>query len=103
MAKDNLTPGEAAALNVHPCHPGASITEYIDHKGWSQQQAANATGLSVETVNDLCNEIERVTPDIALRLQRAFGRPAKFWLKLQELYDEAQQEEHDEVQEENGQ
>ena len=50
-------------------------------------QAAAALGVSRKTVSKIVNERGEVTPDMALRLSRAFGTTPELWLNLQKNFD----------------
>jgi addiction module HigA family antidote len=71
------------------CHPGSTILEYLEHAGWSQRDLARRTGLTPKTISEICNGKGPVTTPTALALERALGRPAHFWLSLQQQFDEA--------------
>lgn len=68
-------------------HPGEIVTEYREHAGLSESEFASVTGLSLECVQALGAGVASVDPELALVLERAFGRPASFWLNLQRNYD----------------
>lgn len=63
--------------------------EYLEFHGWSQRDLARRTGLTPKTISEICNGKAPITPPTALALERAFQRPAHFWLNLQRQYDEA--------------
>jgi addiction module HigA family antidote len=49
---------------------------------------AETLGVSRKTVSHIVNERKSVTPDMALRLSRAFPNTSpEFWLNLQKSYD----------------
>jgi addiction module HigA family antidote len=74
---------------VNVLHPGEMVTEYLDHYVWSQQKLALRSGLDTKTISEVCSCKERISPPIALALEKVFGRPAHFWLNLQQQFDEA--------------
>ena len=41
-------------------------------------------------MNNLVNEKSGISPEMAVRLEKAFGSEAGFWLRLQTAYDLAQ-------------
>lgn len=57
--------------------------EFLDPLGISQREFAQRIGVSYVRLNALVNGRRGVTPDTALRLERATGMDASFWLGLQ--------------------
>src|SRR5437764_1172197 len=70
-------------------HPGETVLEYLDFYEWSQRDLARRTGLTPKTISEICNGKAPITPQTALAFERAFQRPAHFWLNLQRHFDEA--------------
>jgi antitoxin HigA-1 len=48
---------------------------------------ADTLGISRKTLSKIINERGAITPDMALRLSRAFDTTPDFWLNLQKNYD----------------
>ena len=71
-------------------HPGETVQEYLDFLGWSQRDLARRTGLTPKTISEICNGKGPITPTTALAFEKAFQRPAHFWLNLQRQYDEVE-------------
>ena len=79
----------------NPPHPGEIIREEcINALGLSVTTAAKILGVSRKTVSMLLNERAGVSPDMAIRLSKAFGSSARVWLGLQMAYDLWQAEQH---------
>jgi len=73
-----------------PVHPGAVLREDIlPALGISKTAVAAALRISRETLYKILKEQAPVTPSMALRLGKAFGNSAEFWLNLQQAYDVA--------------
>src|SRR5258708_28358400 len=70
-------------------HPGDTVQEYLEFFEWSQRDLARRTGLTPKTISEICNGKASISPSTALALEKAFQRPARFWLSLQRHYDEA--------------
>lgn len=71
-----------------PTHPGGIIKRlYLEPLGLSVSAAAKALGVSRKTLSKIVNERGAVTPDMALRLSRAFHTTPQVWLNLQQFYD----------------
>lgn len=71
-------------------HPGEAVVEYIEFNGWSQRDLARRTGLTPKTISEICNGKAPITPTTSLALEKVFQRPARFWLSLQQHFDEAE-------------
>lgn len=71
-----------------PTHPGGILKRhYLEPLELAVAQAAAALGVSRKTVSKIVNGRGEVTPDMALRLSRAFGTTPDLWLNLQRNYD----------------
>ena len=71
-----------------PIHPGGILRrECMKPLGMSVTSFAAHLGISRKTLSKIINERGSVTPNIALRLARAFPPSAKIWLSLQMDYD----------------
>lgn len=74
----------------NPSHPGGLIRDNIDELGLSVAQAAKGLGVTRQQLYRLINGQHGVTPDMALRLEQAFGGSADAWMRMQINYDLAQ-------------
>ena len=71
-----------------PIHPGEIIKHhYLKPRRLSILRMADALGVSRKTLSEIVNERASVTPDMALRLSRAFKTTPQLWLNLQQNYD----------------
>ncbi len=71
-----------------PFTPGEMLNEeFLTPLGLTQQDIANAIGMDRPSVNALLNGRRAVTSRTALRLERALGVSAQFWLNLQQDID----------------
>ena len=72
----------------NPIHPGQLIKhDCIEALGLSVLGAAEALGVSRQTLHRVISGTGGVTPDLALRLSKVFGSTAETWLALQAKYD----------------
>lgn len=78
-------------------HPGETVQEYLDFLEWSQRDLARRTGLTPKTISEICNGKGPITPTTALAFEKAFQRPAHFWLNLQRQYDEVEARRREQV------
>lgn len=71
-----------------PTHPGGILKRhYLEPLSLAISRAAVALGVSRKTVSMIVNERGGVTPDMALRLAKAFRTTPELWLNLQQNYD----------------
>lgn len=73
---------------LRPVHPGETLREdVIPAVGRSKTEIARLLGISRQTLYDIINERQPVTPGMALRLAKMFGGSAESWLNMQRAYD----------------
>ena len=71
-----------------PTHPGQIIKEdYLVPLSMSIKDMASVLAISRKTLSKIVNERGSITPEMALRLSRAFGTTPDLWLTLQNNYD----------------
>lgn len=72
----------------NPPHPGEIIRDLcIDAVGITVTEAAKALCVTRKTLSGLLNGRSGISPEMALRLSKVFGRSPEGWLKLQIQYD----------------
>ncbi|MBZ0258765.1 HigA family addiction module antidote protein [bacterium] len=76
-------------MKMHnPPHPGEFIRElYLAPFDISVRKAAESLGVSPSTFNRVLNGESNVSPEMALRLSKSFGRSPESWLAMQDQYD----------------
>jgi addiction module HigA family antidote len=80
----------------NPPHPGLSVRhDCLEPLGLSVTDAANALGVTRQALNNLVNGKSGISPEMAIRLDKAFGGGADVWLGLQMDYDLAQAMKHE--------
>jgi len=71
-----------------PTHPGEMIKEmYMKPLKLTVTSLAGSLGISRKTLSTILNERAGVSPDMALRLSRAFSTTPALWLNMQRGYD----------------
>jgi addiction module HigA family antidote len=79
----------------NPPHPGGLIkTEVIEALGLSVSKAAEILQVRRATLSDLLNGKSALTPDMALRIEKAFGPEMDHLLRMQLAYDVSETREH---------
>ncbi|SRR6266567_9305501 len=72
----------------NPPHPGRSIrTACLGPLGLSVTQGAKVLGVTRQALNNVVNGKAGISPEMAIRLARAFGSTPETWLRLQLAYD----------------
>jgi len=72
----------------NPPHPGEVIKELcLDPLKLTVTAAAEGLGVSRRTLSALLNRHAGISPDMAIRLSKAFCRSPESWLQLQLQYD----------------
>jgi addiction module HigA family antidote len=80
----------------NPPHPGDLIrTEIVEPLGLTVTRAAEVLGVRRATLSDLLNGNARLSPDMALRIEKAFGVGMDHLLRMQLAYDVAQARRHE--------
>jgi len=76
-------------MRMHnPPHPGEIIREFcIESLNLTVTAAAEALGITRKTLSALLNGRAGISPEMALRLSKVFGRTPEGWLRLQLQYD----------------
>jgi len=74
--------------NRQPTHPGEILRhEYLEELNMTQQQLADAIGITRVRINEIVLGKRSVTPDTAFRLAKFFNTTPEFWIRLQINYD----------------
>jgi len=72
----------------NPPHPGRVVLEEcIEPLGLTITEAAEGLGVTRNTLSRLVNGRNGISPEMALRLSRAFGGSPESWLRQQMHYD----------------
>ncbi|MGA9623458.1 MAG: HigA family addiction module antitoxin [Bryobacteraceae bacterium] len=72
----------------NPPYPGVVVLqECIEPSGLTITRAAEALGVTRNTLSELANGKRGISPEIAVRLSKVFGGNAESWLVQQAQYD----------------
>lgn len=75
-------------VNMTPSHPGDFIrTEIMEALGLSVTRASEILGVRRATLSALLNENAALSPEMALRVEKAFGVSMEMLLRMQAWYD----------------
>lgn len=72
-------------------HPGTIVRQdCIERNGLSVTEAARVLGVDRQTLRNLLNARSGISPEMAVRLEKAFGTPTRKWLIRQLDYELAE-------------
>ncbi len=79
----------------NPPHPGHHVKEKLDGLGLTVAQAAEGLGVTRQQLYKVINCQSAISPEMAVRLEKAIGSTAEAWLAMQAAYDLAQVRQHE--------
>ena len=72
----------------NPVHPGRIVRhDCLEPLGLSVTAGAKILGVSRQTLNKIVNGKSGITPEMAIRLTKAFGSTEETWLRMQLVWD----------------
>ena len=75
-------------VNMTPSHPGDFIrTEIMEELGLNVTRASEILGVRRATLSALLNGNAALSPEMALRVEKAFGVSMEMLLRMQAWYD----------------
>ncbi len=75
----------------NPPHPGLTVRhDCLEPLGLSVTEGAKILGVTRQTLNNLVNCKAGISPEMAIRLAKAFGSSPQTWMGMQADYDLAQ-------------
>ena len=79
------------SMVLEPVHPGRLVRgQCLDPHGLSVADGARVLGVTRQALNNLVNGHCGISPEMALRLAKAFDTDAETWLQHQLAYDLSQ-------------
>lgn len=83
-----MTSERVTKIGMKPVHPGRFVRmEILEDLGLSVARAAEMLGVRRATLSSFVNEKAALSPEMALRLEKAFGVSMDTLLRLQAWYD----------------
>lgn len=80
--------GNGIRINMTPSHPGDFIrAEVIEELDLSIARAAEILGVRQTTLSELLNGTAGLSPEMALRVEKAFGMSVDLLLRMQAWHD----------------
>ena len=78
-----------------PAHPGGFVkSEIVEPLGLSVTEAAKALGVTRAALSAVLNERASLSPEMALRIEKAFGVAMDTLMRMQNSYDIAEARKH---------
>lgn len=81
----------AAVRAIEPVHPGGFVkSEIVEANGLSVTDAAQVLGVTRPALSALLNGRSHLTPQMAVRIEKAFGIPIEQLMEMQTSFDIAE-------------
>jgi antitoxin HigA-1 len=75
----------------NPVHPGRIVRhDCLEPLGLTVTEGAKVLGVTRQALNNVVNCKSGISPEMAIRLSKAFGSTPETWLRMQLAYDLAQ-------------
>ena len=74
-------------------HPGEVLKDELDEVGLTQSALAKHIGVLPKTINEICRGKRGISAEMAMKLSKALGGRAQFWLNLQNNWEISQLDE----------
>lgn len=72
----------------NPVHPGRIVREdCLEPLGLSVTEGAKVLGVTRQALNNVVNEKSGISPEMAIRLSKAFGSTPETWVRMQAAFD----------------
>lgn len=72
----------------NPAHPGRIVkSACLEALGLSVTEGAKILGVTRQALNNVVNGKSGISPEMAIRLTKAFGSTPDTWLRMQMAYD----------------
>ena len=84
--KENKVEGNEFSFAVHP---GTILKKYLRNIKMTQRELSKQTSINKTIINEIIKRKRKISLNIAMRLEKIFKLPPKFWCGLQAEYDEA--------------
>jgi antitoxin HigA-1 len=71
----------------NPPHPGELLGDNLAELGWNVTAAAKGLGISRQQLHNIIAGRSAITPELAVKLEKAIGSTADAWLRMQSAHD----------------
>lgn len=91
-----MTRDDDVKIGMKPSHPGVFVRlEILEELGLSVSRASEILGVRRATLSDLVNEKAALSPEMALRIEKAFGVSMDTLLRMQAWHDSYVMRQHE--------
>jgi HTH-type transcriptional regulator/antitoxin HigA len=66
--------------------PGRILSRELEARGWKQKDLAEIINLPIQTINEILDGKQEITPEIAVELSQVLGTSPDFWKNLEAKY-----------------
>jgi HTH-type transcriptional regulator / antitoxin HigA len=77
---------QGTLFDQRPQHPGRYLKQFLEEKGWIQDDLAAILGKSRQGISEIVSGKSGITLDMAVMLAAVFGNTAQDWLKWDQAY-----------------
>ncbi len=77
-------------IHYTPVHPGEVLKDELEELGLTQTALARHIGVLPKTINEICRGKRGISAEMSMKLSKAFGGSAQFWLNLQNSWEISQ-------------
>jgi addiction module HigA family antidote len=74
----------------NPAHPGELVRDNLEELGVSISDAAKGLGVTRQQLHEIIAGRSAISPEMAIRLEKAIGGTADGWMRMQINFDVAQ-------------
>ncbi|MBW8051692.1 MAG: HigA family addiction module antidote protein [Cytophagales bacterium] len=87
MNKRNTIKLTSDIIPAEAIHPGEDILDEIEYRKIKPEELAKKMDIAASVLNQIIKGEKNITPDIAIRLEKALKIDAAFWMRLQVHYE----------------
>lgn len=79
----------------NPVHPGKLVKANLEELGLTTAEAAKALKITRQQMHNIISCKCAISPEMAVRFEKAFGGSADMWLRMQAAHDLAEVRQHE--------
>ena len=83
----NIFNSNGKVLQVKAFHPGLYLQEEIEERKLLKKDVAQQLGILPTNLSEIMNGKRNISPKLAVKLEKALGISAEYWLNLQMAWD----------------
>ena len=83
----NIFNSKGKVLQVKAFHPGLFLQEEIEERKLLKKDVAQQLGILPTNLSEIMNGKRNISPKLAVKLEKALGVSAEYWLNLQMAWD----------------